>query len=100
MGLKRKTSHESTADCETPWKKLSFDDVEDKYLYIEPSVPLQPVKSVHFSSHQEVVEIPSRYDYFCAGIQLWWTKHEMSVFYRDSISGEFTHSPLEFVKND
>jgi hypothetical protein len=85
MMLKRKTCSE-TNDVGSPWKKLNFDDVEDKYIHTEPSIQLKPMKSVHFSKHRGVVEVPSRYDYLQAGIKLWWSKHDMDEFYRDSVT--------------
>mmetsp|Transcript_7745 Transcript_7745/g.8210 ORF Transcript_7745/g.8210 Transcript_7745/m.8210 type:complete len:127 (-) Transcript_7745:380-760(-) len=46
-------------------------------------------KHVHFASNQTIIEIPNRYDYFIAGIELWWTRYEMGVFYRDSLRSQF-----------
>lgn len=83
--MKRKTSPISHDIHDTPWKKLCFDDVEDKYLYTEPSLCLKRTKNVHFSDREEIVEVPSRSYYIQEGIQLWWSRHEMAIFYRDSI---------------
>jgi hypothetical protein len=78
------------SNFESPWKKLCFDGVEDIYLCTKPeptstsSLRLKKTKNVHFSNCQEVVEVPSRYDYLQAGIQLWWSRNDMNLFYRDS----------------
>ena len=76
------------SDSESPWKKLCFDEVEDTYLRTKPeptsSLRLKRTKNVHFSNRPEIVEVPSRYDYLQDGIQLWWSRSDMNVFYRDS----------------
>ena len=51
--------------------------------------PKKRTKRVHFASNQIIIEVPNRIDYFMAGIELWWSKYEMDVFYRDSLMSQF-----------
>jgi hypothetical protein len=74
----------STTDFESPWKKLCFDGVEDTKPESTSSFRLKKTKTVHFSNRQEIVEVPSRYDYLQDGIQLWWSRTDMNLFYRDA----------------
>jgi hypothetical protein len=106
VGLKRRDSSNSSIfkHQKSFCQKLQFENVQDLYLTTDTipsttSTTLQEeeegegrkrarqqqshTKYVHFLTTTNIIEIPSRYDYVEAGINLWWSANDIKAFHRD-----------------
>jgi hypothetical protein len=90
VGMKRRDSSMNSMTRENSLcQKLQFDNVQDLYLTTEtipsasPTTRLYHTKYVHFLNTTQIIEIPSRYDYFEAGINLWWSANDLKYFRQD-----------------